>query len=317
MRVLLLAGGYGGAKMAHGFALLGERVELAIVGNTADDMELHGLHISPDLDTVMYTLAGLANNETGWGVREETWSAAAMLELYGADTWFRLGDRDLATHIRRTNLLRAGLRLTEVTARLCAALGMLARLLPMTDESVRTRVRTAAGWLDFQDYFVRRRHEDEVLELRFDGASRARPTGEVLAAVEAAELIVLAPSNPFVSVGPVLALPGMLDALLASAAPVVAISPIVAGAALRGPAGAMLGSLGYEVGAAGVAQLYAQRYPGLLDLLVIDEADRGEAEKVEESGARAAVTRTVMASQEDRRRLAGAVLDLVHPATLD
>jgi LPPG:FO 2-phospho-L-lactate transferase len=313
MRVLLLAGGYGGARMAHGFALRGEAVELTVVGNTADDLQLHGLHISPDLDTVMYTLAGLANSETGWGVRDDTWSAAAMLELYGAETWFRLGDRDLATHIRRTNLLSSGLRLTEVTARLCAALDVAARLLPMTDDSVRTKVGTAAGWLDFQDYFVRRRHVDEVLQLRFEGAAEAQPSAEVVAAVESAQAIVVAPSNPFVSVGPMLSIPGLLDALLAARAPVVAVSPVVGGKALRGPAGAMLRSLGYEAGVAGVGQFYAQRYPGLLDILVIDDADGGQAEQVAAQGIRPVPAETVMRVDDDRRRLAGAILKLLEP----
>ncbi|MDQ3937256.1 MAG: 2-phospho-L-lactate transferase CofD family protein, partial [Chloroflexota bacterium] len=205
MRVLMLAGGYGGAKMAHGFALLGSANELSVVVNTADDLELHGLHVSPDLDTVMYTLAGLSNPETGWGVRDETWSTEAMLQRYGEQTWFRLGDRDLATHIVRSAGLRRGLRLTEVTAQLAEALGVSARLLPMSDDSVRTMIRTADGWLEFQDYFVRRRHRDDVLEVRFDGVHAARPTTQVEDGVTTAELVVVAPSNPFVSIGPILA----------------------------------------------------------------------------------------------------------------
>ena len=196
-----------------GFELLGDEVELSVVVNTGDDLELHGLHVSPDLDTVMYTLAGLANTATGWGVADETWSASAMLERYGQPTWFGLGDRDLATHITRTARLGAGDTLTQVTGQLKDALGIHAALLPMTDEPVRTKIRTESGWLDFQDYFVRRHHADEVLELRFDGLSTARPTAEVLAAIESAELIVIAPSNPFVSVAPILALPGVADAI--------------------------------------------------------------------------------------------------------
>jgi LPPG:FO 2-phospho-L-lactate transferase len=310
MRVVLLAGGYGGARMAHGFVLLGAGVELAIVGNTADDIVLHGLHISPDLDTVMYTLAGLANPETGWGVRDETWSADAMLARFGAETWFRLGDRDLATHILRTARLRQGLRLTEVTGQLCRSLGLRARLLPMSDDDVRTKVLTPGGWLDFQDYFVRRGHRDDVLELRFDGIENARPTVEVLEAVGVAELVVIAPSNPFVSVGPILALPGMLPALLAAAAPVVAVSPIVAGTALRGPAGDMLRALGAEASSVGVAQLFAERYPGLVDTLVIDDADRADAERVAACGIEPAVRQTVMSSENDRRLLAQEIVRL-------
>ena len=310
VRVVLLAGGYGGAKMAHGFCLLGRPVELTVVGNTADDLELHGLHISPDLDTVMYTLAGLANPDTGWGVRDETWSAAAMLERYGAETWFGLGDRDLATHVRRTELLAAGLRLTEVTGELSRALGVSTRLLPVTDDRVRTQVRLADGWYGFQDYFVRRHHADDVLELRFEGIADARPTAEVLEAIGSAQLIVIAPSNPFVSIGPLLAVAGVTEAMRASAAQLVAISPIVAGAALRGPAEQMLRNLGHEPSAAGVARLYAERYPGLLDVFVLDRADEGLAPAVAAAGLSPRLGSSVMKVEGDRARLAAEVLEL-------
>ncbi|CAN5648250.1 2-phospho-L-lactate transferase [soil metagenome] len=312
MHVVVLAGGYGGAKMAHGFALEAERrrrageepLELAVVGNTADDLTLHGLHVSPDLDTLMYTLAGLANSDTGWGVRDETWSAAEMLGRYGEPTWFSLGDRDLATHIVRTARLRAGERLTEVTDRLARSLGITAALLPMTDQPVATKVRTADGWLDFQDYFVRRGHADEVLELRFAGIADARPTGEVAAALRAASLVVIAPSNPFVSVGPILALPGMAEALAAAPARVVAISPIVAGSALRGPADQLLRSLAGEHGAAGVARHYSRTYPGLIDDFVLDVADVAATSEVAAAGYGALVTQTVLGSEDQRQELA-------------
>src|SRR5687768_4659396 len=183
LKVAVLAGGFGGARMAHGFALQGDAVNLTVIGNTADDLEIHGLHVSPDLDTVMYTLAGLANEATGWGIRDETWAAAAMLDRYGEPTWFRLGDRDLATHVTRTSRLRSGTRLTDVTRSLRSALGVTAELLPMSDDPVRTKVLTTFGWLDFQDYFVRRGHRDEVLDIRFDGLAEARPTAEVMAAI--------------------------------------------------------------------------------------------------------------------------------------
>lgn len=308
-RVVVLAGGFGGARMAHGFALLGAAVELTVVGNTADDLEVHGLHVSPDLDTVMYTLAGLANPATGWGVRDETWSAAAMIERYGEPTWFGLGDRDLATHIVRTTRLRAGASLTQVTRELGTALGVEARLLPMSDESVRTKILVADGWLDFQDYFVRRGHRDAVLEVRFAGLASARPTGEVLSAVAAAQLIVVAPSNPFVSVAPIVELPGLLDSLRQARAPVIAVSPIVGGAALRGPAADMMLALGDgESSAAGVARHYAGHYPGLVDALVIDTADSATAEGVAATGIEPLVLGAVMKSHEDRRRLAGAIL---------
>jgi LPPG:FO 2-phospho-L-lactate transferase len=314
--VVVLAGGYGGAKLSHGLALASaartERglppLDLAVVVNTGDDLELHGLSISPDLDTVMYTLAGLANEATGWGVRDETWSASEMLERYGAQTWFRLGDRDMATHVRRTQLLTEGRRLTEVTAELAGRLGIPARLLPMSDARVRTRVRTPEAWLEFQDYFVRRGQRDTVLQVRHDGVEAARPTPEVVAAIEAARLIVVAPSNPFVSVGTILAVPGMLAGLCAARARVVAVSPVVGGRALRGPADRMLASLGGEASATGVVTHYGQRYPGLVDVFVVDVADAEEAAAMTSRGLSLQVEDTVMLDQVGRQRLAERIL---------
>lgn len=306
-KAVVLAGGFGGARMAHGFALLGDAIELTVIGNTADDLEVHGLHVSPDLDTVMYTLAGLANPDTGWGVRDETWSASEMLDRYGRPTWFRLGDRDLATHITRTDRLHDGHRLTDVTSDLCLALGIRARLLPMSDDRVRTKIRTPDGWLDFQDYFVRRGHRDEVLDVRFDGLDSAKPTPEVLAAIASAGIIVIAPSNPFVSVAPILELPGVRPALVGAEAKTIAVSPIVGGRALRGPAAAMLRSLAGPPGGAGVAGIaehYARRYPGIVDVLVLDRADAGDAHAVERHGIEPYVADTVIAHEAQRRALA-------------
>jgi LPPG:FO 2-phospho-L-lactate transferase len=312
VRVAVLAGGFGGARMAHGFELLGDKVELSVIVNTADDLELHGLLVSPDLDTVMYTLAGLANDATGWGVRDETWSAAEMLERYGAPTWFKLGDRDLATHMMRTAVVRGGGRLTDIEARLASALGVRAKLLPMSDSPIRTSVRTADGWLDFQEYFVRRQHADEALDLRFSGAGDARPTSEVAQAIGTADLTVLAPSNPFVSIGPILAVPGMLNLVLNASAPVVAVSPIVGGAAVRGPAAEMMRSLGKQPGtAAGVAAYYQATYRGLVDVLVIDNADAAHEKAVAASGMRPLVTNTLIATPDARRRLAEELLGLI------
>ena len=308
VHVTLLAGGFGGARMAHGFALLGDRAELTVIGNTGDDLELHGLHISPDLDTVMYTLAGLANEETGWGVRGETWSAAAMLETYGEQTWFRLGDRDLATHTLRTARLRAGDRLTAVTDDLARALGVAATLRPMSDDPVRTKIRTKDGWLDFQEYFVHHRHADKVEEVRFVGVDAARPTPEVLDAIESADLIVIAPSNPFLSVAPILALPGVLDAIQAAAARTVAISPIVGGGAVRGPAADIMRSLGTTPCAAGIAAHYATRYVGLVDVLVIDDADSGDAAAVTAHGITPAMAEIVIPDEPRRLQLARDIL---------
>ncbi|MEO6350608.1 MAG: 2-phospho-L-lactate transferase, partial [Candidatus Limnocylindrales bacterium] len=307
-RVTVLAGGFGGARMAHGFALLGGAVELTVIGNTGDDLVLHGLHISPDLDTVMYTLAGLANDETGWGVKGETWSAAQMLERYGEPTWFRLGDRDLGTHIVRTDRMAAGGRLTDVTSELTRALGIAARILPMTDDPVRTKVGTPEGWLDFQDYFVRQHHAAEVEQLRFEGVEDARPTAQVLDAVASADLVVIAPSNPFVSVAPVLAIGGMLDHLRDSPAPVIAVSPIVGGEALRGPAAQMMRSLGGVPSAAGIATHYAERYPGLLDVLVIDEADADAATEIGSLGIQPEVASIVIPDESSRAALAMRIL---------
>jgi LPPG:FO 2-phospho-L-lactate transferase len=308
MRVTVLAGGVGGAKLAHGFAML-PGIDLTVIVNTGDDLELHGLAISPDVDTVLYTLAGLANPETGWGLRDETWSAHAMLARYGAPTWFRLGDRDLATHLVRTRRLRAGSTPTDVTGELAQALGVRARVLPMSDRPVRTRVRVAEGWLDFQEWFVAHRHADDALEVRFEGIEDARPTERVTAAIGAADLVALAPSNPFVSIGPILALPGMLTALEQVRVPVLAVSPIVAGAALKGPADRMLATLGGESSALGVARHYAERYPGLLDGLAVDRADAALAPAIEALGIRVLATDIIMVDEAVRARLARELLD--------
>lgn len=309
-RVAVLCGGVGGAKLAHGLQLGLEPGRLTAIVNTADDLELHGLHISPDLDTVMYTLAGWANRATGWGVRDETWSAADMLARYGQPTWFRLGDRDLATHVVRTSGLRDGQRLTEVTAALAAGLGLRTRLLPMSDDPVRTRVRTDAGWLDFQAYFVERGHTDDVRELRFEGLEAAAPGPEVLAALEEAEVIVLAPSNPFVSLAPILRLPGLAEAVRAAQAPVIGVSPIIGGSAVRGPADRMLVTLGGEASALGVARHYAEHFPGLVDGWLIDTLDRGQAAAIEALDLRVRTAATLMVSDDDRRRVAAEILTL-------
>ena len=305
---MVLAGGVGGAKLAHGMAML-PGVELSVVVNTGDDLEIHGLRVSPDVDTIVYTLAGLANPETGWGLRAETWSAQAVFERHGPPAWFRLGDRDLATHVVRTALLALGEAPTGVVARLATALGVRARILPMSDQPVRTRIRTADGWLEFQEWFVRRGHADDALEVRFDGVERAAPSPAVLDAIASADVIALAPSNPFVSIGPILAVPGMEPALLAADAPVVAVSPIVAGAALKGPADRMFATLGGESSAAGVARHYAEHHPGLIDGLAIDVADRAESFGVAACGIAPLVTGTVMTTDEDRARLAAGLLD--------
>ena len=308
-QVVALAGGVGGAKLAEGLqAVVGER--LTVVANTADDTERHGLLVCADHDTVMYTLAGLENPEFGWGLAGDSWNVMGALERYGEEGWFRLGDHDLATHIVRTERLRGGARLTDVCRQLQARLGVVATILPMTDEPVRTQVRTDDGWIAFQDYFVRLRQAPEVREVRFDGIEAARPTPEVVAAIDAASVVVIAPSNPIVSVGPILAVPGMTEALAGArdrGTRVVAVSGIIGGKALKGPADRMLASLGHEPTALGVARGYA----GLIDTFVMDTVDRGLVPAVEALGLRAVVTDTIMTDDASRARLAGSVLAAV------
>jgi LPPG:FO 2-phospho-L-lactate transferase len=304
--VVALAGGVGGAKLAEGLqAILGE--ELAVIVNTADDTERHGLLVCADHDTVMYTLAGLENEEFGWGLAGDTWTVMHALERYGQEGWFRLGDQDLATHIVRTDRLRRGERLTEACRELQASLGVRAAILPMTDAPVRSQVRTDDGWLDFQDYFVRLRQAPEVREVRFIGIEAARPTPEVDAAIAAATGIVIAPSNPIVSIGPILAVPGMTERLAAArgrGARIAAISGIVGGKALKGPADRMLASLGHEPTALGVARGYV----GLIDIFVLDTVDAGLTPEVEALGLRTVVTDTIMTDDASRARLAREVL---------
>lgn len=303
MKVVEIAGGVGGAKLAHGLALLGEELDLSIVVNTGDDFEHLGLLISPDIDTVTYALAGIANAATGWGRANETFNVFEELEAIGGDTWFRLGDRDLALHLSRTGRLRRGDRLTEVTAALCRVLGVVPAVLPMTDRAVPTRVQTAEGELDFQDYFVRLRCEPVVTGFRFSGIEEAFPTREVMAALTGARAVLFGPSNPFVSIDPILALQGVRDAIAAK--PSVAVSPIVGGAAIKGPAAKMLNELGLDVSALAVARKYA----GLIGGFVIDIQDSALQPEIESLGLEVYVTNTIMTDDASRRRLARETLD--------
>ena len=307
MKVAALAGGVGGAKLAHGLALVLPPDDLTVIVNTGDDFEHLGLSISPDLDTVMYTLAGLANPATGWGQTGESWNFLQALERLGGETWFRLGDRDLATHLERTRRLAAGSTLTEVTAALSAALVVRPRILPMTDGHLRTVVTTADGPLTFQEYFVHQQCRPRVTGFVFDTDDQAYPTSQVLAALEQAELIVICPSNPFVSIGPILALHGVREQL--QHRPVLAVTPIVGGQAIKGPAAKMLSELGLEVSPVAVARYYE----GLLDGFVLDALDAGLADQVAHAVAgadlRVAVADTIMRTDSDRARLARDVLD--------
>lgn len=305
MRVCALAGGVGGAKLSVGLQDALGTGDLSVVVNTADDFDPWGLRVCPDLDTVMYTLAGIANSEAGWGLADESFALLDMLSGYGEDTWFKLGDRDLATHVLRTQKLRAGETLTGITVELSRALGISSQILPMCDEKVSTMLKTPAGLLEFQEYFVRRRQGDEVLGVDLLGIEDARPTGAVLEAISGADVIVLCPSNPVVSLGPILAVPGMRESLDSAPAPKVAVSPIVGGKALKGPADRMLSSLGHGVSSTGVATLYE----GLLDGMVVDRADEGERGDIERLGMRVLATDAVMGPGPDRERLAREVLE--------
>jgi LPPG:FO 2-phospho-L-lactate transferase len=300
-----LAGGVGAARFLAGLTAVVPPDHVVAIVNTGDDLELYGLAISPDIDTVLYTLAGRVDPERGWGIADDTTTVLDALAALGAPTFFRLGDRDLATHLFRTSLLRGGKTLSEATAILAARLGVRARVLPMADEPVRTIVQTPAGELAFQEYFVARGQQDDVLGLRYDGVERARPTSAVRTAIAEARVLIVAPSNPFVSIGTILAVPGMREAIVASPATKVAISPIVGGRALKGPADKMLVTLGHEPSALGVARLYRD----LVDLVVIDTVDAALAPAIEALGVRVVVTDTIMRGQPERERLARTVVE--------
>jgi len=309
--LVALAGGVGAAKLLAGVTAVVDPAEVTTVVNTGDDLVLHGLMISPDIDSVTYALAGIDNTETGWGIAGETWTVAESLRALGGSTWFQLGDRDLATHLYRTQRLAEGASLSRVTAELAVARGVRTTLLPMSDQPVRTRVTLADPPLGespevaFQDYFVRLHHEVPVRALRFDGADEARPAPGVLEAIGAADLVVCCPSNPVVSIGPILAVPGIQTALEARRDRVVAVSPIVAGAAIRGPADRLLRELGHEASALGVARLYAS----WAATFVIDEADGGLVPAIEALGVRCVVAPTLMTDRARAAALAKVVLD--------
>jgi LPPG:FO 2-phospho-L-lactate transferase len=302
--VLALSGGIGGAKLALGLYRILPPGALTVVANTGDDFVHLGLAISPDTDTLLYTLAGLDDPERGWGRRDETWTFMKALERLGGETWFNLGDGDLATHVERTRRLAAGEALSAITDDFRRRLGIKARLLPMTDDPVHTRLRTEQGWLDFQDYFVHQHCQPIVREIAFAGADRARPQPEFLQSLADQDLraVVICPSNPFISIDPILALPGVREALHGCAAPVVAVSPIIGGNAVKGPTAKMMAELGLQVDAAAVARHYGD----ILDLFIADESDAGD---VADLGIPVVFARTLMSSLEDRKALARTVLE--------
>jgi LPPG:FO 2-phospho-L-lactate transferase len=301
--VVALSGGIGGAKLVLGLSRIMPPADLLVIGNTSDDFEHLGLAVSPDLDTIMYTLAGLDDPQRGWGRRDETWTFMSALARLGGETWFQLGDGDLATHVERTRRLHAGESLSTITADFCRRLGIATRVVPMTDDAVRTRLETDRGLLDFQDYFVRQGCAPVLLKVTYAGAPAARAHSDALAALHDPRLraVVICPSNPLLSIEPVLAVPGISDAVAGCAAPVIAVSPIIAGRAVKGPTAKMMFELGLPVTAGAVARRYAH----LLDGYVLDHADAGDAVGLD---IPVATAKTLMVTLEDREALARAVL---------
>jgi LPPG:FO 2-phospho-L-lactate transferase len=304
VKLTVLCGGVGAARLLAGLAAVTDPVRITAICNVGDDLEWHGLHVSPDIDTVLYTLAGI-EGEQGWGLREDTGTALEALRALGGDSWFGIGDRDLATHLLRTAVLRADGTLSQATARLAAARGVTATVIPVTDDPHPTLVRTAAGELPFQVYFVQRRAADRVIGFRFPGAETARPAPGVIEAIEGCDALILAPSNPFVSIDPILAVPGVRDAVRETRARRVAVSPIIGGEAVKGPAADMMRSLGHEVSAVGVARHYA----GLVDRFVLDARDARAVPEVRALGMEAIAFDTMMTGEAGRTRVAASLIE--------
>ena len=306
MRVVVLAGGSGGVKLAEGFAAMDD-VDLTVIPNVADDDDFHGLRVCPDVDSTLYALSGRLDRSRGWGPADDATRALGVMGALGAETWMTLGDADLGLHLWRTQRLRAGLRPAEVTVEIARRFGIRARVVLPTDDAVRTRVRTDDGWIPFQEYFVRLRCVPKMRGLAYDGLAEARPTPEALEAVAAADLVVIGPSNPLVSIAPILGVPGLGAAV--AARPVLAVSPLVAGRAIKGPAARMLEALGQRADAAGVAAMYA----AVADMMVIDEADAGLSPRIEELGLRVRVADTLMPNAPAKERLAREIAALRVP----
>ena len=300
----VLAGGVGAARFLQGLVQVVDPALVTVISNVADDVEMFGLHVSPDTDIVLYSLAGVVNPETGWGIEGDTFTVVDELRRFGYDRWFNLGDRDLATAVHRSRLLREGRLMHEVVATLAKAFDVASTILPATNERVATRILTSEGEVAFQDYMVRLGTKPEVTGIRFEGAVAARPAPGVIEAIHQAEALILAPSNPFVSIGSILAVPGIRAAVEGTTACRVAISPIVSGNAIKGPAAKMLASLGHEVSAGGVASIYRE----LIDVMVIDTQDRALIPRIEALGLSCAVTDTMMTSDERKAALARATL---------
>jgi len=305
--IVVLAGGVGAARFLQGLVQVVPQERLTVIVNTGDDRDFYGLHVSPDLDIVMYTLSGLVNEAHGWGIRNDTYNTMQQLTSYGNEEWFMLGDRDLATHIHRTNLLRQGKPLSEITDELRKQFGLKLRILPMSDQDVTTHIQTPVGLLHFQEYMVKRRCADEVLDVVFAGASESRPAPGVLDAIKDAEAILIAPSNPIVSIGSILAIPGIHDALHEASGMVVAISPIVGGAPIKGPADKLMHGLKMEVSPVGVARCYRD----FLDVMVIDNQDEHLLGAIEDLGIPAVATNSIMHDAAAKKALAQKVLEII------
>ena len=306
-KITALAGGVGAAKFLLGLVAVVPPEDVTVISNTGDDIELFGLRICPDIDTVLYTLSGVINQETGWGVADDTFACLRWMARYGEPAWFNLGDRDLATHIYRTDRLRRGSTLTEVTAHLASSLGVGSTVLPMTDAYTPTRVATEEGEMHFQEYFVGRRCAPRVTGIRFDGIETAAPAAGVIAAIQTADAVIVCPSNPFISIGPILAVPGVRAALQETDARVIAVTPIIGGRAIKGPAADMLRELGHEVSARGVAALYRD----IADTFVLDQADAGLAGLIADLGIGVVVMDTLMNTADDKQRLAQEVCRII------
>jgi LPPG:FO 2-phospho-L-lactate transferase len=303
-----LAGGVGAARFLQGLVQVAPQNDVTVIVNTGDDIEIYGLHISPDLDIIMYTLAGIVDEEKGWGLKGDSFHCLELLTKYGYETWFNLGDRDLATHIHRTMLLKDGLTLAQVTNRLCRKLGVKAHILPMTNSKFATKIQTDEGTMHFEEYFVKKNCLGKVLNVFFEGADVAQPAPGVVESILASELVIICPSNPIVSIGTILSVMGVRDALKRTKGKVVAISPIVGGRAIKGPADKLMSGLGLEVSAFSVAKLYMD----FVDVFIIDKVDEADKERIEALGLKVMVTNTIMKTLDDKMRLAKLTLESVN-----
>ncbi len=303
--ITALAGGVGAARFLTGLLKIAKEDDVSVIANTGDDIEMFGLHISPDIDIVTYTLAGIVDDEKGWGIKGDTFQALERLKKLNLDTWFALGDRDLATHIFRTDLLKRGFTLSQVTDEICHALGVNVKLLPMTNDKFETRIKISEGSIHFEEYFVKRGSKENVLGVEFVGAESAKPAPKVIETIMEADVVIICPSNPIVSIGTILSVDGIRDALRKTNARVVGVSPIVGGASIKGPADKMLRGLGFEVSSFGVAKLYAD----FLDAFVIDKMDIGEFNRIQDLGIQVKITNTIMKSLDDKVNLAKVVME--------